>query len=124
MAAGAGFAYVGDILPHTEIAGYYGGDVEKLHNAICPGDNKLLGQQYLDFAIGRSHRFSLLVPKQRAKDILPTPDLARLMHFHWAGSFQRGVTNEGYVANAHYSGSGVVVHINHDLALNMMDVIK
>ncbi|WP_291973063.1 methyltransferase regulatory domain-containing protein [Candidatus Symbiopectobacterium sp.] len=124
MAAGAGFAYVGDLLPHTEIAGHYGGDVEKLHNAICPGDNKLLGQQYLDFAVGRSHRFSLLVTEQRAKDILPTPDLARLTHFHWAGSFQRGVTNEGHVANAHYSGSGVVVHINHDLALNMMDVIS
>lgn len=124
MAAAAGFAYVGDLLPHTEIAGYYGSEVEKLHNVVCPGDNKLLSQQYLDFAVGRSQRFSLLVPERRATEIQPTPDLQQLAHFHWAGSFQRGVTTEGDVANAHYSGGGAVVHINHDLALHMMDAIS
>ncbi len=124
MVSEVGFAYVGDLSPHTELAAYYGPEVEKLHRIACPNDNKLLGQQYLDFATGRSQRFSLLVQDTRSEAILPVPDLGRLKDFHWGGSFQRAVTDDGQVANAHRLGTDRVVHINHELALNMMDVIS
>lgn len=119
-----GFAYVGDLLPHTELAAHYGSEVEKLHRIACPNDNKLLGQQYLDFATGRSQRFSLLVQDARSEDILPVPDLQRLKDFHWGSSVQRVVLDDGQVANAYRLGLDMVVHINHELALNMMDVIS
>lgn len=124
MVSAAGFAYVGDLSPHTELAAYYGPEVEKLHRIACPNDNKLLGQQYLDFATGRSQRFSLLVLDTRSEDILPVPDLGRLKDFHWGGSFQRVVTDDGQIEDAHRCGSGTLVYINQELALNMMDVIS
>ncbi|MCW2485603.1 methyltransferase regulatory domain-containing protein [Candidatus Symbiopectobacterium sp. NZEC127] len=123
MAAQNGLTFVGDVLPQRELAEHYGGEVAKLTDTVSPGHNKILRQQYLDFAVGRSERFSLLVPDSRANEILPEPALSRLKDFHWGGNFERVVTDTGTVTNTYLSGQGVTIGVNHDLTLHLMDVI-
>lgn len=119
----SGLAYVGDLFPHTELPQHYGEQVAKLTATISPDANNIVRQQYLDFSVGRSQRVSLLVPENRADSILPAPELQRVKDFHWAGSFQREVTDDALVTNSFRSGKNAVIGVNHDLALHVMDVI-
>lgn len=88
-AGSAGLAYVGDGEPQTEIPLSYGGQVSLHHSLLSLGQPKLTRQQYLDFAVGRQVRGSLLVHGERAQECSPSPDLAQLAQLRFAGRFMR-----------------------------------
>ncbi|MCH4997770.1 methyltransferase regulatory domain-containing protein [Pectobacterium carotovorum] len=123
LATGAGLAYVGDIQPHTELAEHYGENVSSMHQVICASMHKVLKQQYLDFAVGRESRFTLLVAQERSEEVLPEPDWSRLADFHWAGSFLPFYTEQGTSTNGWRSASGVMVTTSHPLTQRVLTTL-
>ncbi|WP_051124200.1 MULTISPECIES: O-linked N-acetylglucosamine transferase family protein [Dickeya] len=117
-----GFAYVGDVRAYTEMASHYGDQVSHLHETVCPKNTTYLRQQYLDFAVNRSQRFSILAPQERAGEILPEPDLSKLIDFNWAGNFQR-VKLDDKTLNAHTSGTGENISTEHYIVLSILDAL-
>ncbi|WP_427185210.1 methyltransferase regulatory domain-containing protein [Bordetella bronchialis] len=85
----AGLAYVGDAEPHVEIPASYGRNVQLYHGVVALGQPKLMRQQYLDFAVGRTFRKSLLVHAERQNDIAVTPEMDQLSRLRFGGCFTR-----------------------------------
>ncbi|WBM72178.1 methyltransferase regulatory domain-containing protein [Buttiauxella sp. WJP83] len=123
MAQRNGLAYLGDAKPWTEIADFYGPDVEQLHKAICPVANKVVQQQYLDFSTNRTGRFSLLVDESLASHILPLPDKQKLKELNWAGNFQRLFSDLNGVEKAHFTPQGDLIRTQDDLTLQVLDLL-
>ncbi|WP_312077062.1 methyltransferase regulatory domain-containing protein [Leclercia sp.] len=117
-----GLAYVGDLCPWTELAGHYDEKVQQLHNAISPLNNKILIQQYLDFAVNRGTRFSLLTQKANASEVSILPDLDKLKDLRWAGSFRRHVDNS-QILNTLSANSGAPVSTDDVTTLAVLDAI-
>ncbi|ARP90956.1 hypothetical protein CAL14_12185 [Bordetella genomosp. 9] len=88
-ASAAGLAYVGDSEPHTEMPAKYGQNVQLYHGIMTVGQPKLLRQQYLDFAVGRNFRKSLLVHRERSEEIAAIPNTAQLRELRFAGHYTR-----------------------------------
>lgn len=78
---------VGDAEPHVEISATYGQNVQLNHSLIALGQPREVRQQYLDFAIGRNFRKSMLIHQTRANQVLVSPDLTKLADLRWAGKF-------------------------------------
>lgn len=123
LAQQAGFVYVGDAEPHTELAESYPSNVRNLYQIINPEGNKVLGQQYLDFASGRASRMSLLTHASRAGDIAAFPQLKRLRDLRWAGSFKRVVADNGTVSNGHTDASGESLGTEDRTSLRILDAL-
>lgn len=87
MADQHGLTHVGDAEPHVELSASFGQNVQLNHSLIALGQPREVRQQYLDFAVGRNFRKSLLVHKSRAQTIPMSPDLDKLADLHWAGHF-------------------------------------
>lgn len=94
IAAQAGLAYVGDTEAHTELPAAYGDNVQLHLNLIALGQPKVMRQQYLDFAVGRNFRKSLLVHQERAGEISMMPDVSLLKDLRLAGHFTRHADDE------------------------------
>lgn len=81
--AGHGLAYLGEALPATMLPSNYGRDLaQQIHAAL--GDDQIRIEQYLDIAIGRSFRQTLLVRVERAQDMRWQIDHAALGGMHFA----------------------------------------
>lgn len=87
MANEHGVEHVGDADPHVEMAATYGRNVQLNHSLVGLGQPRVLRQQYLDFAVGRNFRKSLIVHAERAGQILNSPNLEALADLRWAGHF-------------------------------------
>lgn len=98
--AQAGLTHVGDAEPRLEMSAYFGNNVQLNHSLIALGQNRLLRQQYLDFAVGRNFRKSMLVPAEREAEISTSPDLTRLAELQYAGRFLPTKADEGAPENA------------------------
>lgn len=83
----ASLAYMGDAEAQTEMSATYGNNVQLNHSLVAMGQPKELRQQYLDFAVGRSFRKSLLVHEERQQSIAVSPELERLGDLRFAGHF-------------------------------------
>lgn len=70
----AGLTYLADSEPQSTIATNYGSNVAVLHSALSADSPREMREQYLDFAVGRQFRKSLLVHTERADAILRTPE--------------------------------------------------
>ncbi|MDM3017227.1 methyltransferase regulatory domain-containing protein [Citrobacter sp. CK189] len=117
-----GLCYLGDAQPWTEIAEFYGDNVQVMLNTICPQDNKVLRQQYLDFATSRSERFSLLVVAEHQSYITSAPELSELEHLNWAGNFRRYFSHEEGTTG-HITNDGKFLQISHPLTLTVLDLL-
>lgn len=80
-------AHVGDADPYIEMSVTYGQNVQLNHSLVALGQPREMRQQYLDFAVGRNFRKSLLVHKDRADQISTGPNLEKLADLRWAGHF-------------------------------------
>lgn len=118
-----GFQYVGDSFAQSELAAYYGSSLDEVHTAITPGKGKILSQQYLDFAINREARFSLLVPAQRHVTISDLPDVQAVENLHWGGCFKRFISDADEIGNAHINRDGQYLLSEDPLILSIIDVI-
>lgn len=82
-----GLAHVGDVDAFVEMPATYGANVQIYHSLVAMGQPPAMRQQYLDFAVGRNFRKSLLVHANRAANAQDVPDTARLAELRWAGYF-------------------------------------
>lgn len=114
--------YLGDAQPWTEMAEYYGDNVPVMLNTICPQENKVLRQQYLDFATNRSERFSLLVAAAHKTHVKSAPDLDALEYLNWAGNFRRFFSHEEGTTG-HITNDGKLLQISHPLTLMVLDLL-
>ncbi len=73
----AGLAYLGDAEAYSEVSATYGQNVQLNHSLIAMGQPKVLRQQYLDFAIGRNFRKSIVIHQERKSEIAVGPELDR-----------------------------------------------
>ncbi len=87
MAQQSGLAYVGDAEAQSEMPVTYGDNVRLNLSLIAMGQPKAMRQQYLDFAVGRMFRKSLLVHADRAEQIADLPRLQALEDLHFAAWF-------------------------------------
>ncbi|WP_312074563.1 methyltransferase regulatory domain-containing protein [Atlantibacter sp.] len=117
-----GLAYVGDAEPWTELPAFYGASVAQMHQAISPQANKIVRQQYLDFAVNRQHRFSLLVGEQHKASVLPQPDKQQFKSLNWAGNFQR-LFRENQAQNTVITPEGSLITTDHELTLRVLDLL-
>ncbi|RIQ39977.1 methyltransferase domain-containing protein [Bordetella avium] len=92
----AGLTYVGDSEPNTELAATYGPNVQLTQSVIALGQNKIMRQQFLDFAVSRSFRKALLVHGERGTTALP--DLGRLRDLRFAAPFVAKPAQDGQPA--------------------------
>ena len=113
--------YVGDASPYTELPESWGTQTHTLCATINPSGNKALGQQYLDFACGRSSRLSIVARQDKAAEILPGPDLKRLKDLRWAGYFERYQNDQGHEGNGHWLADGTPIATDNQLALSVLD---
>lgn len=78
---------LGDVVPQYEMSQRYGRQIDSLTQAVSMGKDRTQLQQYLDFAVQRSERFSLLVSEKTAAPVSDLPDLNQLASMHWAASY-------------------------------------
>lgn len=117
-----GLTYLGDAQAWTELPEHYGENVKLMHENICPANNKILKQQYLDFAVNRQSRYSLLVQANHAEKIEVLPNLDVLQTLNWAGNFQRYFANEG-TETGHLTWNGKALSTSHEISLTVMDLL-
>lgn len=79
--------HAGDADPYRELSATYGANVQLNHSLVALGQGREVRQQYLDFAVGRNFRKSLLVHRSRAHLIPMSPDLDKLADLLWAEHF-------------------------------------
>ncbi|WP_411570911.1 methyltransferase regulatory domain-containing protein [Pectobacterium cacticida] len=84
-----GMEHVGDAEPQLELSATFGQNVQLNHSLIAMGQPRILRQQYLDFAVGRNFRKSIIVHQARAEQILVKPDIERLVDLRYAGYFEK-----------------------------------
>lgn len=118
-----GFKYVGDLRANSEIASWYGEAVSKVHDAISPGKSKVLSQQYLDFAVNRNQRFSLLIAQNRLVEINDKPSIAKVKDLHWAGCFKRFISENHEVGDAHINRNKLNLISKDPLILSILDIL-
>lgn len=80
----AGLAYLADAEPQSMISTNYGDNVAMLHGALSADAGREMREQYLDFAVGRQFRKSLLIHADRAEKILDRPEANALEKMHVA----------------------------------------
>ncbi|WP_286937988.1 methyltransferase regulatory domain-containing protein [Achromobacter sp. UBA4530] len=80
----AGLAYLADADPQSSIPSNYGSNVAVLHSALSADSPREMREQYLDFAVGRQFRKSLLVHSERADAILTTPEASAFKNMSFA----------------------------------------
>ena len=122
MIEAQGLTYLGDAQAWTELPEHYGENVKLMHENICPANNKILKQQYLDFAVNRQSRYSLLVQANHAEKIAVLPNLDVLQTLNWAGNFQRYFANEG-TETGHLTWNGKALSTRHEISLTVMDLL-
>ena len=118
----AGFSYVGDAVPQSEVANTFGIQTGQMHALISGGSSREKSQQYLDFAVNRRERFSLL-SHAGAYDAATTPDLKSVEHLHWAGCFKRQINHFGVAANGHIGLDGTPLKTENKTTLQILDVL-
>lgn len=80
----AGLTYLADAEPQSALASNYGDNVAILHNALSANAPREMREQYLDFAVGRHFRMSLLVHADRTGSILDRPEANALEKMYLA----------------------------------------
>lgn len=80
----AGLAYVTDAEPQLTFPSTFGSGVALGLNGLSVSAGREMREQYLDFAVGRSFRKSLLVHAERAGEILDQPEGSAFAAMHFA----------------------------------------
>ncbi|MDK4746900.1 methyltransferase regulatory domain-containing protein [Leclercia adecarboxylata] len=118
-----GLAYVGDLRPATEHASYFDDDMTQSWLELSNGAGKILTQQYLDIAVNRNRRFSLLVHASRNGEVLESVDYGRLAEMHWAGSFRRRSQHIRHSPNSLAGHDGTPIATDDITTLGILDIL-
>lgn len=117
----AGLRYVGDLLPQYELGGYYSDNVGQMLGAVAAGADRVMAQQYLDYAIQRSQRFSLLSHANTTTPVVP--DLRKLELLHWAGNFTRMNNSSGQMIKLFVSGNKETIYTENSVSLKILELL-
>lgn len=84
----AGLAYVSDVQPEGSFASNYGDATAQALAAMSADADRIMREQYLDFAVGRQFRQSLLVHADRADQIRERPEAGHFASMHVSAQLQ------------------------------------
>lgn len=122
----AGMAYLGDAEPQIELPVSYGPNVQLNTSLLAMGQPRVMRQQYLDFAVGRKLRRSLLVSEEREAEIFSGPDFSRLADLNWAASYRTAIARPGApLESVQYIGTnGESFSCNDKLEISIIDALS
>lgn len=116
-----GLRYVGDALPQYETGESYSEQIHQLHALVSSGQTSIAAQQYLDFAVNRRERVSLLSRDDAVN--AAALDFTRLNTLHWAGDFRRYRNERGEIVNAHTNAEGKFFSTLNTTTLHILDLL-
>lgn len=119
----AGFHYLGDAVPQSEVPHYFSEQIGQLHGLISEGQTRQHAQQYLDFAVNRSERFSLLTHSPASMLLANAPVLHSVEHLHWAGCFKRQLNYTDVNVHSYVGKKGALLNINNETTLQILDTL-
>lgn len=106
----ANLRYVGDAQPKIECSEFYQlADNEEFLTLQSSTSSAISQQQYLDFAVGRSFRKSLLTSTKHPQQAFDKPDFSRLTDLLFAGSFDEIATKKEGVKKYQIFGQKIKV---------------
>lgn len=122
----AGLAYMTDAEPHLTFASTYGSRVALGLNGLSANGNREMREQYLDFAVGRSFRKSLLVHAERADQMLSQPEGSAFQHMHFASRLDTVAAPAGASADhKHYlTPNGATLSTRDPAMIGMIDALN
>lgn len=118
----ASFHYLGDAVPQSEVPHYFAEQTGQLHGLISEGQTRHHAQQYLDFAVNRSERFSLLTHFPVSTSV-NAPDLYSVEHLHWAGCFKRDFSYIDVNVHRFVGKKGELLNINNETTVQILDTL-
>ncbi|MGP3593017.1 O-linked N-acetylglucosamine transferase family protein [Vagococcus sp. WN89Y] len=121
--AKAGLGYVGDLLPQYELVGFYPEHIRQMIGAVSAGADRVMAQQYLDYATQRVQRFSLLAHAE-ALTTPVAPDLRNLEQLHWAGNFTRMLNSKGQTVKMFVNGAGETIYTPNACSIQILDLLS
>lgn len=83
-----GLTYLTDAEPQSTFPATFGANVADNLKALEVATTREVREQYLDFAIGRQFRKSLIVRAERASDILDNPEATKFSSMHLAAKIE------------------------------------
>lgn len=110
--------FIGDVVPQHEMAQHYGKDIALVHSAATGLFDKITAQQYLDFAVDRQLRFSLMISNSYQANIHDIPQMSVVENLHWAGNYQRRIEEQTF-----YNRQGESLTSDSCLLGRILDVI-
>lgn len=121
-AEGLALQFLGDVLPQVETASHYNPVIEQMLTAVSAGANKAMVQQYLDYAVQRSERFTLLCHHQ---GIAPpvTPNLQQLKNLHWAGCFIPAGIDSAKAPHVFQNSQGKVIRTDNGIIIRILELL-
>ncbi|ROP62546.1 methyltransferase family protein [Enterobacter sp. BIGb0383] len=114
--------YLGDVLPQYELGHHYSDTTEQMLNAVSGGTGRVMSQQYLDYAVQRRERFTLLCHRE-ATAPPAAPDLTRLKALHWAGNFRHLQDDHAKTSNAFEDSNGRIINTDNGILIRIMEVL-
>ena len=122
----AGLAYMTDAEPHLTFASTYGSTVALGLNGLSAKGNREMREQYLDFAVGRSFRKSLLVHGERAEKMLEQPEGTAFKAMHFATRLDAAAPSPGASAeHRHYlTPNGATLSSKDPVMLGVIDALN
>lgn len=117
-----GLQYLGDILPQSELGSYYNPTIEELLEAVSAGASRTMAQQYLDYAVQRSERFTLLC-HLNSHQPPNKPDLNQLRNLHWAGSFVPVEMDPAKAPHEFRNSNGRIIRTDNAVIIRIMELL-
>ncbi len=117
-----GLQFLGDLLPQYELGNYYNPTIEEMLNAVSADASRLMTQQYLDYAVQRRERFTLLCHPTHATPVV-TPDLSQLKNIHWAGCFIPVEVDSAKASHLYKNSHGKLIRSDNGIIIRLMELL-
>lgn len=117
-----GLQYLGDLLPQYEVGSYYSPVIEQMLSAVSTGVSRHRAQQYLDYAVQRRERFTLLSHQHIVTPPI-TPNLSHLKNLHWAGCFSPVETHSEKASHLFKNNNGKLIRTDNGLIIQIMELL-
>lgn len=122
QAESMGLRFVGDLLPQYELGSYYNPTTEELISAVSAGASRSMVQQYLDYAVQRRERFTLLCHLDAAVPSVE-PDLIHLKKLHWAGNFVPLEIDSAKTSNSFKNSNGKIIRTENGIIIRILELL-
>ncbi|MFD4839067.1 methyltransferase regulatory domain-containing protein [Achromobacter sp. NPDC058515] len=121
----AGLAYVTDAEPQLTFSSTFGTRVAVGLNSLSANAGREMREQYLDFAVGRTFRKSLLVHAERAEQMLEQPEGNAFKEMHFATHLEAAPPAAGASSgHAHYrTPNGATLSTKDPAMIGIIDAL-